>query len=81
MFCLIFQGPVQINAGCLFSGLDQTASAELWNVPLTSDIIVQGHRVNVGELKLTVFTVFGAYDSLEVDLFLVVFLCKIRSSS
>ncbi|KAM9495286.1 L-fucose kinase isoform 2-T2 [Clarias gariepinus] len=59
------QGPTQVNPGCLLSGLDQTVSEQLRNLPLTNDIIVQGHRVNVGELKLTVFTVFGAYDNLE----------------
>ncbi|XP_053497718.1 L-fucose kinase isoform X1 [Ictalurus furcatus] len=61
------QGPIQVNSGCLLSGLDQTVSDQLRHLPLTSDIIVQGHRVNVGELKLTVFTVFGAYDSLEAQ--------------
>ncbi|KAB5565944.1 hypothetical protein PHYPO_G00247350 [Pangasianodon hypophthalmus] len=61
------QGPIQVNSGCLLSGLDQTVSDQLQHLPLTSDIIVQGHRVNVGELKLTVFTVFGAYDSLEAQ--------------
>ncbi|KAF7701866.1 hypothetical protein HF521_001149 [Silurus meridionalis] len=61
------QGPIQVNSGCLFSGLDQTVSDQLRRLPLSSDIIVQGQRVNVGELKLTVFTVFGAYDSLEAQ--------------
>ncbi|KAI5614886.1 L-fucose kinase [Silurus asotus] len=61
------QGPIQVNSGCLFSGLDQTVSDQLRRLPLSSDIIVQGHRVNVGELKLKVFTVFGAYDSLEAQ--------------
>ncbi|KAK2834608.1 hypothetical protein Q7C36_015309 [Tachysurus vachellii] len=61
------QGPIQVNSGCLLSGLDQTVSEQLRHLPLTSDIIVQGHRVNVGELKLTVFTVFGAHDRLEAQ--------------
>ncbi|MCI4382100.1 hypothetical protein PGIGA_G00259750 [Pangasianodon gigas] len=61
------QGPIQVKSGCLLSGLDQTVSDQLQHLPLTSDIIVQGHRANVGELKLTVFTVFGAYDNLEAQ--------------
>ncbi|TSK13521.1 L-fucose kinase [Bagarius yarrelli] len=61
------QGPIQVNSGCLLSGLDQTISEQLHHLPLSSDIILQGHRVNVGQLKLVVFTVFGAYDNLEAQ--------------
>uniref|UniRef100_A0A4W4DQI8 L-fucose kinase n=1 Tax=Electrophorus electricus TaxID=8005 RepID=A0A4W4DQI8_ELEEL len=60
------QGPVKVHSGCLLSGLDLASSAYMQGMPLTSDIIMQGHRVQLGELKLTVFTVFGAHDSLEV---------------
>lgn len=67
-----------MNSGCLLSGLDRTVSEQLRHLPLTSDIIVQGHRVNVGELKLTVFTVFGAHDRLEVNYF---FLCNTRKTA
>lgn len=73
MFFFIFQGPIQVNSGCLISGLDLSVSDQLGLLPLNSDIIVQGHRVNVGELKLTVFTVFGAYDNLEVNNFFCLF--------
>ncbi|KAL7867613.1 hypothetical protein SRHO_G00089970 [Serrasalmus rhombeus] len=59
------QGPIQVQPGCLLSGLDLNSSTYLQRMPLTSDIILQGHRVQLGELKLTVFTVLGAYDSLE----------------
>uniref|UniRef100_A0AAR2J8J5 L-fucose kinase n=1 Tax=Pygocentrus nattereri TaxID=42514 RepID=A0AAR2J8J5_PYGNA len=59
------QGPIQVQPGCLLSGLDLNSSTYLQHMPLTSDIILQGHRVQLGELKLTVFTVLGAYDSLE----------------
>ncbi|XP_076863002.1 L-fucose kinase [Brachyhypopomus gauderio] len=59
------QGPLQVHSGCLLSGLDLASSAYMQGTPLTSDIIIQGHRVQLGELKLTVFTVFGAHDSLE----------------
>ncbi|KAL7857754.1 hypothetical protein AOLI_G00178560 [Acnodon oligacanthus] len=59
------QGPIEVQPGCLLSGLDLNSSPYLQHMPLTSDIILQGHRVQLGELKLTVFTVLGAYDSLE----------------
>lgn len=60
------QGPVQVHSGCLLSGLDLTSSSCVQRLPLSSDIIIQGHRVMLGELKLTVFTAFGAHDNLEV---------------
>uniref|UniRef100_A0A8C1XN86 Fucose kinase n=1 Tax=Cyprinus carpio TaxID=7962 RepID=A0A8C1XN86_CYPCA len=53
------QGPVQVHSGCLLSGLDLTSSSCVQRLPLSSDIIIQGHRVRLGELKLTVFTAFG----------------------
>ncbi|XP_051548689.1 L-fucose kinase [Myxocyprinus asiaticus] len=59
------QGPVQVHSGCLLSGLDLTSSSCIQRLPLCSDIIIQGHRVVLGELKLTVYTVFGAHDCLE----------------
>ncbi|XP_043083720.1 L-fucose kinase isoform X2 [Puntigrus tetrazona] len=62
---LQLQGPVQVHSGCLLSGLDLTSSSRIQRLPLSSDIIVQGHRVTLGELKLTVFTAFGAHDNLE----------------
>lgn len=62
------KGPVQVHSGCLLSGLNLTSSSCIQRLPLSSDIIVQGHRVMLGELKLTVFTAFGAHDHLEVSL-------------
>uniref|UniRef100_A0A9J7XMT7 L-fucose kinase n=1 Tax=Cyprinus carpio carpio TaxID=630221 RepID=A0A9J7XMT7_CYPCA len=59
------QGPVQVHSGCLLSGLDLTSSSCIQRLPLSSDIIIQGHRVMLGELKLTVYTAFGAHDNLE----------------
>ncbi|XP_007235113.3 L-fucose kinase [Astyanax mexicanus] len=59
------QGPVQVPSGCLLSGLDLSSSGRVQRMPLTSNIILQGRRVQLGELKLTVFTVFGANDDLE----------------
>lgn len=61
------KGPVQVHSGCLLSGLDLTSSSCIQRLPLSSDIIVQGHRVMLGELKLTVYTAFGAHDHLEVS--------------
>ncbi|ROL52789.1 L-fucose kinase [Anabarilius grahami] len=61
------QGPVQVHSGCMLSGLDLTSSSCIQRLPLSSDIIVQGHRVMLGELKLTVYTAFGAHDNLEVN--------------
>ncbi|XP_066524205.1 L-fucose kinase isoform X2 [Hoplias malabaricus] len=60
------QGPVHVHTGCLLSGLNLDTSAFMRSMPLTSNIILQGHRVQLGGLKLTVFTVFGAYDHLEI---------------
>ncbi|KAG7231612.1 hypothetical protein INR49_011007 [Caranx melampygus] len=34
---------------------------------LADDIIIQGHRIELGELKLNVYTVTGAQDDLEVS--------------
>ncbi|XP_072528529.1 L-fucose kinase isoform X3 [Salminus brasiliensis] len=59
------QGPIQVHSGCLLSGLDLASSAYVQRMPLTSNIILQGHRVQLGELKITAFTVFGACDNLE----------------
>ncbi|XP_062849858.1 L-fucose kinase [Trichomycterus rosablanca] len=61
------QGPILVPSGCLLSGLNLTSEVPAQHQPLISNIIVQGHRVHLGELKLTVFTVFGVYDSLEAQ--------------
>lgn len=34
---------------------------------LANDIIIQGHRIELRELKLNVYTVTGAQDDLEVQ--------------
>lgn len=38
----------------------------LRQLQLADDIIIQGHRIEVGGLKLSVYTVTGAQDVLEV---------------
>lgn len=60
------QGPLEVPAGCLLSGLELTASQRLKQVTLASDIIIQGHRIELGDMKLMVYTVMGAKDDLQV---------------
>lgn len=55
-----------MNSGCLLSGLELTSSSYIQRLPLSSDILIQAHRVMLGEIKLTVYTAFGAHDGLEV---------------
>lgn len=38
----------------------------LRQLELANDIIIQGHRIELGDLKLTVYTVMGAQDELQV---------------
>uniref|UniRef100_A0AAY4CRX2 L-fucose kinase n=1 Tax=Denticeps clupeoides TaxID=299321 RepID=A0AAY4CRX2_9TELE len=61
-------GPIHVNSSCLLSGLDVTSSTPVTQLPPTSDIIIQGHRVQLGKLKLSVFTVLGTHDRLEARL-------------
>lgn len=60
------QGPVQVQSGSFLSGLEATSGSHVQQLLLSGDIIIQGHRVQLGELKLTVYTVLGAHDALEV---------------
>uniref|UniRef100_A0A1A8EKU9 L-fucose kinase n=2 Tax=Nothobranchius korthausae TaxID=1143690 RepID=A0A1A8EKU9_9TELE len=59
------QGPLDIPAGCLLSGLHVLTSPSVRKVVLRNDIIIQGHRIELGELKLNVYTVMGAHDDLQ----------------
>ncbi|XP_033970067.1 LOW QUALITY PROTEIN: L-fucose kinase, partial [Trematomus bernacchii] len=59
------QGPLVVPSGCLLSGLDLMTSRCIRQ--LVDDIIIQGHRMELGELRLNVFTVTGALDQLEVS--------------
>uniref|UniRef100_A0A3P8X4B2 L-fucose kinase n=1 Tax=Cynoglossus semilaevis TaxID=244447 RepID=A0A3P8X4B2_CYNSE len=61
------QGPLVVPPGCLLSGLDLSASQSVRQLQLTDDIIIQGHRIQLGKLKLNVFTVMGALDDLEAS--------------
>uniref|UniRef100_A0A3P9Q8C8 L-fucose kinase n=1 Tax=Poecilia reticulata TaxID=8081 RepID=A0A3P9Q8C8_POERE len=63
--CHLQQGPLDVPSGCLLSGVDVSASTCLRRLALSSDIIIQGHRIELGELKLNVYTVTGAHDDLQ----------------
>lgn len=55
-----------VPSGCLLSGLELMTSQWIRQLELASDIIIQGHRIELGQLKLSVYTVTGAQDDLEV---------------
>ncbi|CAK6954595.1 L-fucose kinase [Scomber scombrus] len=61
------QGPLEVPSGCVLSGLELSTSLLIRQLSLASDIIIQGHRIQLGELKLNVYTVMGAQDHLEVS--------------
>ncbi|XP_029524659.1 L-fucose kinase isoform X1 [Oncorhynchus nerka] len=61
------QGPVDVHSGCLLSGLEVTSSSHIQQLALTNDHIIQGHHIQLGEMKITVYTVLGAYDDLKVS--------------
>ncbi|KAM4572851.1 L-fucose kinase [Odontesthes bonariensis] len=61
------QGPLDVPSGCLLSGLDASTSPCIRQLTLSSDIIIQGHRIVLGQLKLNVYTVMGAQDDLQVS--------------
>lgn len=43
-----------------------TSQCPLWQLDMASDIIIQGHFIDLAEVKLKVYTVVGAQDDLEV---------------
>lgn len=43
-----------------------TSQCPPWPLDLASDIIIQGHFIDLAEVKLKVYTVVGALDDLEV---------------
>ncbi|XP_022056691.2 L-fucose kinase [Acanthochromis polyacanthus] len=61
------QGPLNVPSGCLLSGLELSTSPCIRQLALCNDIIIQGHRIELGELKLNVYTVVGANDDLQVS--------------
>ncbi|KAJ3596769.1 hypothetical protein NHX12_003170 [Muraenolepis orangiensis] len=59
------QGPLSLPVGVLLSGLDLEASSHLGRLALADDIILQGHRIRLGGLQLTVYSTLGTRDHLE----------------
>uniref|UniRef100_A0A3B4WA39 Fucose kinase n=1 Tax=Seriola lalandi dorsalis TaxID=1841481 RepID=A0A3B4WA39_SERLL len=49
------QGPLVVPSGCLLSGLESPTSQSIRQLNLADDIIIQGHRIELGELKLNSF--------------------------
>ncbi|KAM9816206.1 L-fucose kinase isoform 1-T2 [Syngnathus typhle] len=60
------QGPLHVPSGCLLSGLEASTSPDVVRLALDDDVIIQGHRIKMGELNLTLYTVMGALDDLEL---------------
>ncbi|KAJ7998244.1 hypothetical protein DPEC_G00220590 [Dallia pectoralis] len=60
------QGSLEVHTGCLLSGLELN-SLQIQPLCLSNDVILQGRRVQLGEMKLTVYTVLGAHDDLKVS--------------
>ncbi|XP_061532357.1 L-fucose kinase isoform X2 [Phycodurus eques] len=60
------QGPLRVPSGCLLSGLDASTSPDVRRLALGDDVIIQGHRVELGDLKLKVYTTMGGLDDLEL---------------
>uniref|UniRef100_A0A8C7QCP5 L-fucose kinase n=1 Tax=Oncorhynchus mykiss TaxID=8022 RepID=A0A8C7QCP5_ONCMY len=48
------QGPMDVHSGCLLSGLEVTSSSHIQQLALTNDHIIQGHHIQLGEMKITV---------------------------
>ncbi|XP_055365408.1 L-fucose kinase isoform X2 [Betta splendens] len=61
------QGPLSVPAGCLLSGLESSASPHVRRLNLSDHLIVQGHRIELGRLKLSVYSAVGADDDLEAS--------------
>uniref|UniRef100_A0A672HET9 L-fucose kinase n=1 Tax=Salarias fasciatus TaxID=181472 RepID=A0A672HET9_SALFA len=61
------QGPLDVPSGCLLSGLEPSSSRSIGRLPIGEDIIIQGHRIELGEMRLTVYTAAGSHDPLEVS--------------
>ncbi|KAJ8249080.1 hypothetical protein GJAV_G00230970 [Gymnothorax javanicus] len=62
------KGPMHVPSGCFVAGLELSTLSHPLRLALLDDIIIQGHRVQLGEMQLTVFTVLGAHDDLQVSL-------------
>ncbi|XP_074533055.1 L-fucose kinase [Halichoeres trimaculatus] len=61
------QGPLKVPSGCLLSSLELRTSQSIRQLKLADGIIIQGHRIQLMDRKLTVYTVIGAQDELQVS--------------
>uniref|UniRef100_A0A6Q2Y1K4 L-fucose kinase n=1 Tax=Esox lucius TaxID=8010 RepID=A0A6Q2Y1K4_ESOLU len=59
------QGTLEVYSGCLLSGLELNSS-QIQHLSLTNDVILQSHRIQLGEMKITVNTSGAVNDSLPV---------------
>lgn len=59
------QGSLGVGSGCLLTGIDPLASSELRGHHL-KDVILQAHSIQVQSLLLTVYTLLGTNDHLEL---------------
>ncbi|KAJ8343194.1 hypothetical protein SKAU_G00305230 [Synaphobranchus kaupii] len=62
------EGPRACAIRLFTVGLELSTLSRAPQLALPNDIIIQGHRVQLGELQLTVFTVLGTHDDLEASL-------------
>ncbi|RXM34628.1 L-fucose kinase [Acipenser ruthenus] len=59
------EGPLQVQTGCLLSGIDVASSFPALSTVLLSDVIIQGHYIRLGDMRLRAFSVLGRHDNLE----------------
>ncbi|XP_069595628.1 L-fucose kinase isoform X1 [Ranitomeya imitator] len=59
------QGPLSVGSGCLLTGIDDSASSALQGHYL-KDVILQAHPIRVQSLPLTVYSLLGTDDHLQL---------------
>ncbi|XP_066439899.1 L-fucose kinase [Eleutherodactylus coqui] len=59
------QGPLCVGSGCLLTGIDHSASSDFEGCHL-KDVILQAHPIQVQSLSVTVFSLMGTDDCLEL---------------
>ncbi|CAN2389283.1 L-fucose kinase [Pristimantis euphronides] len=59
------EGPLFVGSGCLLTGIDHSASSEFQGCHL-KDVILQAHPIRVQSLSLTVYSLLGTDDHLEL---------------
>ncbi|XP_028307471.1 L-fucose kinase [Gouania willdenowi] len=61
------QGPLNIPSGCFLSGFTSSESLRLRSLQLQTDLMLQSHRMKLGDMKMSVYSVMGAKDDLEAS--------------